>query len=97
MVSSIKQLTKIEAMQRTSFRDMNCAVAQCLDVSPATLQDLNPSLLRLSTPKDQAFELHLPAGTREKYLAAGFNDYVAKPILDMNILFQTIQRWVPGT
>jgi len=45
-------------------------VAQCLDVSPATLQDLNPSLLRLSTPKDQAFELHLPAGTREKYLAA---------------------------
>ncbi len=45
-------------------------VAQCIDVSPATLQDLNPSLLRLSTPKDQTFELHLPAGTRERYLAA---------------------------
>jgi membrane-bound lytic murein transglycosylase D len=44
--------------------------AQCVDVSPATLQDLNPSLLRLTTPKDQAFELHLPAGTRYKYLAA---------------------------
>ena len=45
-------------------------VAQCVDVSPATLQDLNPSLLRLSTPKDQTFELHLPAGTKERYLAA---------------------------
>jgi membrane-bound lytic murein transglycosylase D len=45
-------------------------VAQCVDVSPATLQDLNPSLLRLSTPKDQAFDLHLPVGTKEHYLAA---------------------------
>jgi membrane-bound lytic murein transglycosylase D len=45
-------------------------VAQCLDVSPATLQDLNPSLLRLTTPKDQGFELRLPLGTRERYLAA---------------------------
>jgi membrane-bound lytic murein transglycosylase D len=45
-------------------------VAQCLDVSPATLQDLNPSLLRLTTPKDQGFELRLPVGTRERYLAA---------------------------
>jgi membrane-bound lytic murein transglycosylase D len=45
-------------------------VAQCIDVSPATLQDLNPSLLRLSTPKDQTFELRLPVGTRDRYLAA---------------------------
>jgi membrane-bound lytic murein transglycosylase D len=45
-------------------------VAQCLDISPATLQDLNPSLLRLTTPKDQPFELRLPAGTKERYLAA---------------------------
>jgi membrane-bound lytic murein transglycosylase D len=45
-------------------------VAQCLDVSPATLQDLNPSLLRLTTPKDQVFELHLPVGTSERYQAA---------------------------
>ena len=44
--------------------------AQCVDVSPATLQDLNPSLLRLTTPKDQPFELHLPAGTRDRYLAS---------------------------
>jgi membrane-bound lytic murein transglycosylase D len=45
-------------------------VAQCVDVSPTTLQDLNPSLLRLTTPKDQPFELHLPAGTRDRYLSS---------------------------
>jgi membrane-bound lytic murein transglycosylase D len=45
-------------------------VAQCIDGSPATLQDLNPSLLRLATPKDQSFELRLPVGTRDRYLAA---------------------------
>jgi membrane-bound lytic murein transglycosylase D len=45
-------------------------VAQCIDVSPATLQDLNPSLLRLTTPKDQSFELRLPVGTKDRYLAA---------------------------
>jgi membrane-bound lytic murein transglycosylase D len=45
-------------------------VAQSIDVSPATLQDLNPSLLRLATPKDQSFELRLPVGTRDRYLAA---------------------------
>ena len=37
---------------------------------PSTLQDLNPSLLRLTTPKDQEFELHLPAGTKDRYLSA---------------------------
>jgi len=45
-------------------------VAECVDASAGTLQDLNPSLLRLTTPKDQPFELHLPAGTRERYLAS---------------------------
>lgn len=45
-------------------------VAECVDASASDLQDLNPSLLRLTTPKDQAFELHLPFGTKEKYASA---------------------------
>jgi membrane-bound lytic murein transglycosylase D len=45
-------------------------VAECVDVSASTLQDLNPSLLRLTTPKDREFELHLPAGTKDRYLSA---------------------------
>lgn len=45
-------------------------VAQCIDGSASDLQDLNPSLLRLTTPEDRPFELRLPAGTREKYLKA---------------------------
>jgi membrane-bound lytic murein transglycosylase D len=44
--------------------------AECVDVSAGTLQDLNPSLLRWTTPKDQQFELHLPAGTKDRYLSA---------------------------
>ncbi len=45
-------------------------VAECVDVSAGTLQDLNPSLLRWTTPKDQSFDLHLPTGTKDRYMAA---------------------------
>jgi membrane-bound lytic murein transglycosylase D len=45
-------------------------VAECVDASAAELQELNPSLLRLTTPKDREFELHIPAGTKEKFTAA---------------------------
>jgi len=41
------------------------------DVTEAPLADivaLNPSLLRMSTPRDTDFDLHLPAGTRDLYL-----------------------------
>jgi len=42
------------------------------DVTNATLQEivgLNPSLLRMSTPHDSPFDLHLPLGTRDAYVA----------------------------
>ena len=45
-------------------------VAECIDVSAATLQDLNPSLLRMTTPKDAEFDLRLPAGSGERFRAA---------------------------
>jgi membrane-bound lytic murein transglycosylase D len=45
-------------------------VAECVDSSVSTLQELNPSLLRMTTPKTGDFDLHLPAGTKDKYLAA---------------------------
>jgi membrane-bound lytic murein transglycosylase D len=44
--------------------------AECVDVTTSDLLDLNPSLLRLTTPKDRAFELHLPAGTAGKFQTA---------------------------
>jgi membrane-bound lytic murein transglycosylase D len=42
-------------------------VAECVDTSVSDLQELNPSLLRMTTPKDQSFILNLPGGSREKY------------------------------
>jgi membrane-bound lytic murein transglycosylase D len=42
-------------------------VADCVDATPGELQQLNPGLLRRSTPKEGAFELHLPGGTKEQY------------------------------
>jgi peptidoglycan lytic transglycosylase D len=45
-------------------------VAECVDAPLELLIDLNPSLLRRTTPKDQPFELHLPQGTKEKYQTA---------------------------
>ena len=44
-------------------------VAECVDFSPAELEDLNPSLFRMITPKGH-FDLHLPAGTADKYQSA---------------------------
>jgi len=44
-------------------------VAECTEVSLDAIQDLNPSLLRLTTPKDGDFELKLPRGTKDTYLS----------------------------
>jgi membrane-bound lytic murein transglycosylase D len=45
-------------------------VAECVDATQAELQELNPSLLRLTTPREGTFELHLPPGTKARYQTA---------------------------
>jgi membrane-bound lytic murein transglycosylase D len=69
-------LDKVAAEKPVSYDSVRIAypvdlrlVAGCVDASAATLQDLNPSLLRWTTPRDR-FELHLPAGTMGTYLSA---------------------------
>lgn len=42
-------------------------VAECVNSTPSELQDLNPSLLRMTTPRTGKFELHLPGGTKDDY------------------------------
>lgn len=42
-------------------------VADTLDVDVETLRELNPQLLRLVTPADPSFVLHLPAGTADRF------------------------------
>src|SRR6202795_1424422 len=44
--------------------------AECVDATAADLLELNPSLLRLTTPRNHAFELHLPVGTSGKFQEA---------------------------
>ena len=39
-------------------------VADMVEVPVQEISDLNPSLLRMTTPTDAPFELHLPAGTK---------------------------------
>src|SRR5258708_3493377 len=45
-------------------------VAECVGATTVELQELNPSLLRLTTPREGKFELHLPAGTKDTYQTA---------------------------
>src|SRR5438067_1042365 len=45
-------------------------IAECVDTDLNRLTELNPSLLRLTTPKGSIYDLRLPAGTKEKFAHA---------------------------
>jgi membrane-bound lytic murein transglycosylase D len=65
-------------------------VAQCVDSTPADLQELNPSLLRWTTPEENGFELRLPAGTKDTYEQA-----IAAIPQDMRVWWR-YHKVVPG-
>lgn len=70
-----------------------------LDISLPGM-DGNEILARIRADEDLkrlpviALTAHAMSGDREKYLAAGFNDYITKPIVDETILLSAIERWL---
>ena len=41
-----------------------------------------------------ALTAHAKASDREKDLAAGFNDYITKPIVDETLLLRAMDKWI---
>jgi membrane-bound lytic murein transglycosylase D len=67
-----KLVPDLPVLSETVMIDYAVDLHLVADVTNASLQEivaLNPSLLRMSTPNDVSFDLHLPPGTREAYLA----------------------------
>ena len=71
-----------------------------LDIS-LPLMDGNEVLAQLRASGDPVARLpiialtaHAMTGDRERYLAAGFDDYVSKPIVDETVLLDAIERLI---
>ncbi len=64
-----QQPDEVEAVKVDYAVDLRL-VAEAVDASVELLSDLNPSLIRLITPKNAEFELRLPAGSKQKFLDA---------------------------
>src|SRR6185437_16978428 len=45
-------------------------VADIVDVPVQQIVGLNPSLLRMMTPPDEPYDLHLPSGTKSSFMEA---------------------------
>ncbi|HVZ17544.1 MAG TPA: LysM peptidoglycan-binding domain-containing protein [Terriglobales bacterium] len=45
-------------------------VAECVDASVNTIQELNPALLRMTTPKEGTYDLKVPTGTADRFQQA---------------------------
>ena len=52
----------------TSYSISLPLIADLTDTMPQEIAALNPALLRVSTPQDIPFDLHIPPGTRDVYL-----------------------------
>jgi membrane-bound lytic murein transglycosylase D len=64
------RLPKTDSVRLEKPLDLKVA-ADCADSTEKVLQELNPTLRLWCTPKNvDSFELRIPAGTKEKFLAA---------------------------
>lgn len=86
----------VDALSGIGARRPDCVL---LDISLPGM-DGNEILVRLRADQSLqglpviALTAHAMAGDREKFLAAGFDDYVTKPIIDENELFSAIERLI---
>lgn len=72
-----------------------------LDISLPAMD--GPEVVRVIRDDDALRDLPVIALTaytmpedRKRFLAAGFDDYLTKPIVDETVLFRTIERWLPS-